>query len=243
MDVEKFYLAWWAWTLGRAYSRRIRQILNWIFQKTADSHIHTCDQLKGCCGAGWPRHWWPVSHSCGYERAAVHDACHQRVHAIVPTATCPHSPRSRRWCHWWLWSEEGMFLRASQLSPLHTISSGHLCHVTVASDIIGRAEMWSLIEWFLKECCWSVTVLALDFGSIIKAWAYLPLDTLINHLGYCGDDRVEGFAQIRECLQGSDMFISVWNLHRSPALWDQPDKFIPERFGPLSVIPNEVRPC
>lgn len=29
--------------------------------------------------------------------------------------------------------------------------------------------------------------------------------------------------------KGSDIFISVWNLHRSPKLWDQPDKFNPER--------------
>lgn len=41
---------------------------------------------------------------------------------------------------------------------------------------------------------------------------------------------------------GSDFFISVWNLHRSPALWEDPDAFRPMRFGPLDgKIPNEVR--
>ena len=40
---------------------------------------------------------------------------------------------------------------------------------------------------------------------------------------------------------GADLFISVWNLHRSPAHWDRPDDFDPMRFGPLDgPIPNET---
>ncbi|KAF8056787.1 CYP97A3 [Scenedesmus sp. PABB004] len=39
---------------------------------------------------------------------------------------------------------------------------------------------------------------------------------------------------------GSDIFISVWNLHRSPALWDDPDAFRPERFPLDAPPPNEV---
>jgi cytochrome P450 len=29
-------------------------------------------------------------------------------------------------------------------------------------------------------------------------------------------------------IKGSDFFLSVWNLHRSPLLWDNPDGFDPE---------------
>ncbi|GFR50051.1 hypothetical protein Agub_g12102, partial [Astrephomene gubernaculifera] len=51
------------------------------------------------------------------------------------------------------------------------------------------------------------------------------------------DDTFDGYT----VPAGSDIFISVWNLHRSPQLWDQPDCFKPERFGPLDgPIPNEV---
>ena len=51
------------------------------------------------------------------------------------------------------------------------------------------------------------------------------------------DDVVGGFP----ITAGTDFFISVWNLHRSPALWDKPDEFIPERFGPIDTapVPNE----
>ncbi len=31
--------------------------------------------------------------------------------------------------------------------------------------------------------------------------------------------------------KGADLFISVWNLHRSPYLWKDPDTFRPERFS------------
>ncbi|KAG2494902.1 hypothetical protein HYH03_006837 [Edaphochlamys debaryana] len=40
---------------------------------------------------------------------------------------------------------------------------------------------------------------------------------------------------------GSDLFISVWNLHRSPLLWERPDEFDPDRFGPLDgPFPSEA---
>ena len=40
--------------------------------------------------------------------------------------------------------------------------------------------------------------------------------------------------------QGSDLFISVWNLHRSPALWDRPNDFVPDRFPVDGPTPTEV---
>ena len=40
--------------------------------------------------------------------------------------------------------------------------------------------------------------------------------------------------------RGQDVMISVYNIHHSPAVWDDADAFIPERFGPLDgPVPNE----
>lgn len=40
---------------------------------------------------------------------------------------------------------------------------------------------------------------------------------------------------------GSDIFIATWNLHRSPSLWERPNEFDPDRFGPLEAPgPNEI---
>ncbi|XP_057724027.1 9-beta-pimara-7,15-diene oxidase-like [Arachis stenosperma] len=40
--------------------------------------------------------------------------------------------------------------------------------------------------------------------------------------------------------RGEDIFISVWNLHRSPNLWDDADKFQPERWPVDGPNPNET---
>eukprot|EP00877_Chromochloris_zofingiensis_P008598 jgi/Chrzof1/3992/Cz13g16110.t1_CYP97A1[v5.2] len=40
--------------------------------------------------------------------------------------------------------------------------------------------------------------------------------------------------------EGSDIFISVWNLHRSPYLWSNPEEFNPDRFPVDRPMPNEV---
>eukprot|EP01024_Parvocaulis_polyphysoides_P011936 TRINITY_DN14224_c0_g1_i5.p1 TRINITY_DN14224_c0_g1~~TRINITY_DN14224_c0_g1_i5.p1 ORF type:complete len:152 (+),score=34.87 TRINITY_DN14224_c0_g1_i5:146-601(+) len=38
--------------------------------------------------------------------------------------------------------------------------------------------------------------------------------------------------------EGSDIFVSTWNLHRSEKLWDEPLKFDPDRW-PLDQTPDE----
>lgn len=40
--------------------------------------------------------------------------------------------------------------------------------------------------------------------------------------------------------RGEDIFISVWNLHRSSHLWDDADKFNPERWPLDGPNPNET---
>lgn len=40
--------------------------------------------------------------------------------------------------------------------------------------------------------------------------------------------------------KGEDIFISVWNLHRSPHLWEDPDEFRPERWPLDGADPTEV---
>lgn len=40
--------------------------------------------------------------------------------------------------------------------------------------------------------------------------------------------------------RGTDIFISVWNLHRNPSYWERSDEFWPERWEVNGPDPNET---
>mmetsp|Transcript_17503 Transcript_17503/g.24068 ORF Transcript_17503/g.24068 Transcript_17503/m.24068 type:complete len:740 (-) Transcript_17503:92-2311(-) len=51
----------------------------------------------------------------------------------------------------------------------------------------------------------------------------------------------QGFAKNKTFIpRGTDIFISTWNMHRSPDYWDEPNKYRPERF--LSSFNNTKNP-
>lgn len=51
------------------------------------------------------------------------------------------------------------------------------------------------------------------------------------------DDVLPGNYKIKA---GQDIMISVYNIHRSPEVWDRADDFIPERFDLEGPVPNET---
>nr|ATG70863.1 cytochrome P450 [Callitropsis vietnamensis] len=85
------------------------------------------------------------------------------------------------------------------------------------------------------ECIKKLQYIRLIIAEALRLYPQPPLlirralqpDTLPG--GYRGDK--EGYL----IPQGTDIFISVYNLHRSPYLWDNPHKFEPERF----LVPKE----
>ncbi|CAD6343538.1 unnamed protein product, partial [Miscanthus lutarioriparius] len=50
------------------------------------------------------------------------------------------------------------------------------------------------------------------------------------------DDVLPGDYKVKA---GQDIMISVYNIHRSPEVWDRADEFIPERFDLEGPVPNE----
>jgi cytochrome P450 len=85
------------------------------------------------------------------------------------------------------------------------------------------------------ECIKKLQYIRLIIAEALRLYPQPPLlirralqpDTLPG--GYRGDK--DGYPIPR----GTDIFISVYNLHRSPYFWDQPDNFEPERF----LIPQD----
>jgi len=49
-------------------------------------------------------------------------------------------------------------------------------------------------------------------------------------------DELPGGYQVAK---GQDVMISVYNIHHSPQVWDDPEAFIPERFPLDEPVPNE----
>ena len=43
-----------------------------------------------------------------------------------------------------------------------------------------------------------------------------------------------------EVVVGQDVMISVYNIHHSPAVWDEPEAFKPERFSLDEPVPTEL---
>lgn len=80
------------------------------------------------------------------------------------------------------------------------------------------------------ECIKKLQYIRLIIAEALRLYPQPPLlirralqpDTLPG--GYRGDK--DGYP----IPKGTDIFISVYNLHRSPYFWDQPDNFEPERF-------------
>ncbi|CAM8908005.1 unnamed protein product [Rhodiola kirilowii] len=55
-----------------------------------------------------------------------------------------------------------------------------------------------------------------------------------------GDPIKSARPAIPNSVLGEDIFISIWNLHRSPTNWNDADKFNPERWPLDGPNPNET---
>lgn len=80
------------------------------------------------------------------------------------------------------------------------------------------------------EDCMKMKFLRLVIAEILRMYPEPPL--LIRR---CRTDDVlprgrEGNVEGARVKRGMDFFLSVYNIHRSPDFWEEPDKFDPERF-------------
>ena len=69
--------------------------------------------------------------------------------------------------------------------------------------------------------------------SLIEALRLYPEPPLLIRRARTEDDLPPGSSDLRDgvkVLRGTDIFISTWNLHRSPDLWENPETFDPTRW-------------
>lgn len=69
--------------------------------------------------------------------------------------------------------------------------------------------------------------------SLIEALRLYPEPPILIRRARTADSLPPGGSSLRDgvkVLRGTDIFISTWNLHRSPELWDNPEKFDPTRW-------------
>lgn len=69
--------------------------------------------------------------------------------------------------------------------------------------------------------------------SLIEALRLYPEPPILIRRARTADSLPPGGSNLRDgvkVLRGTDIFISTWNLHRSPELWEDPEKFDPTRW-------------
>jgi cytochrome P450 len=69
--------------------------------------------------------------------------------------------------------------------------------------------------------------------SLIEALRLYPEPPLLIRRARTEDSLPPGGTGLKDgvkILRGTDIFISTWNLHRSPELWENPEKFDPTRY-------------
>ena len=74
--------------------------------------------------------------------------------------------------------------------------------------------------------------------ALVEALRLYPEPPVIIRRALKETELPQGGSDCRvKLVKGTDVFISTWNLHRSPALWDSPAEYRPERF--LSEFRNK----
>lgn len=69
--------------------------------------------------------------------------------------------------------------------------------------------------------------------SLIESLRLYPEPPLLIRRARISDTLPQGSSDLStgiKVIRGTDMFISTWNLHRSPDLWENPEKFDPTRW-------------